>query len=125
VKEWGSIISDLEEFNKLKVPRGCILADYYPCLRGFCDASERAYAAVLLGTLMLSRLVQSVATSLSTLSSAYLWTDSMVALHWVRNRKTWKPYVQSRVKEIRELTDSNCWNFCPGALNPADLPSRG
>ena len=107
VKEWESIISDLEEFNKLKVPRGCILVDYYPvsvCLHGFCDASERAFAAVLylaskypdghiqvrllcsktrvaptvkktipplelLGTLLLSRLVRSVATSLPTHTS--------------------------------------------------------
>jgi len=29
------------------------------------------------------------------------------------------------MKEIRELTDSNCWNFCPGVLNPTNLPSRG
>jgi len=137
--EWGSIISHLEEFSKLKLPRGCIFAENYPvtvCLHSFCDASERAYAAALyfsskypdghievrllcrktrvaptvkqtiprlelLGTLMLSRLVQSVATSLPTLSSTYLWTDLTVALYWVQNRKTWKPYAQSRVREIR------------------------
>ena len=45
----------------------------------------------LLGVLMLSRLVCSVADSLPTLDCIYLWTDSMVALHWVRNKRTWKP----------------------------------
>ena len=60
----------------------------------------------LLGVLMLSRLVSSVADSPPTLDCIYLWTDSMVALHWVHNKRTWKPYVQSRVNEVRKLTDS-------------------
>ena len=48
-----------------------------------------------------------------------------MALHWVRNKRTWKPYIQSRVNEVRKLTDSKCWNYCPGILNQADLRSRG
>ena len=56
---------------------------------------------------------------------AHLWTDSMTVLHWIRNKKVWKPYVQHRVNEIREFTDVDCWNYCPGKLNPVDMPSRG
>jgi hypothetical protein len=41
------------------------------------------------------------------------------------NEKTWKQYVNQSVKEIRNLTDKESWNHCPGAMNPADLPSRG
>ena len=29
------------------------------------------------------------------------------------------------MNEIRELTDSSYWNYCPGMLNPTDLPSKG
>lgn len=46
-------------------------------------------------------------------------------LYWIRNAKPWKPYVLTRVKEIRECTALDSWRHCPGVQNPADLPSRG
>ena len=44
---------------------------------------------------------------------------------WIKNSKTWKPYVQHRVSEIRQLAKAESWRFCPGENNPGDLPSRG
>ena len=41
----------------------------------------------------------------------------MVSVSW--------QYIQNRVSEIRSLSSPDMWHFCPGSLNPVDLPSRG
>ncbi|CAB4014713.1 Hypothetical predicted protein [Paramuricea clavata] len=82
----------------------------------------------LLGATILVKLVKSVKEAMSSLKTppeVFLWSDSYTVLCWIRNDKTWKPYVQNRVKEIRELFDREKWRFCPGEINIADLPSRG
>ena len=48
----------------------------------------------------------------------------MTALCWIKNERTWKPYVQNRVEKIRQLSHWDTWRHCPGDLNPADIPSR-
>ena len=83
----------------------------------------------LLSAFLLSKLVSSVTSSLSsTLPELALkcYTDSQVALFWILGiSKEWKPFVNNRVKEIRNRVHPSCWNHCPGSSNPADLPSRG
>ena len=112
-------------------------------LRGFSDASERAFAGIVYvrtvyeDGVIVVRLVsakskvcpmkQQTIPRLELLSAnilAHYWTDSSAVLCWIRNEKS-KQYVNQRVKEIRNLTDKESWNHCPGAMNPADLPSRG
>ena len=130
---------------------------------GFCDASSRAYSAVmyvkvettvgnsvelvaaktrvflargqtiprleLLSALLLAKLIASVLTALKDdmqLSSLACFTDSKVALYWIRGlEKEWKPFVQNQVNEIRKLVSTEYWHHCPGRENPADIPSRG
>ena len=54
-----------------------------------------------------------------------LWTDSAVALSWIRSEsRSLKPFVANRVSSIQELTDNDQWHHIEGKDNPADLASR-
>ena len=55
----------------------------------------------------------------------YFWVDFMVTLYWIVNNQQWKQFVRRRVDQIIESFSREDWYFCPGFLNPADLPSRG
>ena len=83
----------------------------------------------LLSALLLSRLMHSISGALEqemSLSTPQCYTDSMVGLHWIlETDKSWKPFVQNRVEEIRRLLPPEEWSHCADESNPADLPSRG
>ncbi|GFY10080.1 uncharacterized protein TNCV_1946251 [Trichonephila clavipes] len=53
------------------------------------------------------------------------WSDSEVALWWIRERGNWSVFVANRVKEIRELTQFQSWRHVPSNMNIVDLLSRG
>ena len=58
----------------------------------------------------------------------YCWTDSTVALCWVKNPfKNWKTFVSNRVRKIYDITQElNLeWRYVPTKLNHSDLGSRG
>ena len=52
------------------------------------------------------------------------WTDSMVALSWIKKEEKWKQFVNNRVKEILSYSTKEQWRFVPGEKNPADTASR-
>lgn len=54
------------------------------------------------------------------------WTDSMVALGWIRGLPSrWKQFVANRVERIQRITSPDRWKHCPGKDNLADLVTRG
>ncbi|GBL97617.1 hypothetical protein AVEN_49130-2 [Araneus ventricosus] len=52
-------------------------------------------------------------------------SDSTTALCWIQRDQNWGNFVQNRVREIGSLTSPTVWRHLPGALNAADLVSRG
>ena len=165
--EWNRLLSSLHGPEAIVIPR-CYFDGVVDCPKsvrmvGFCDASTKAYAAVvylrieceaqvsvrflaaktrvaplggmtiprleLLSALLLSKLVSSVQEALQpevALDDPVCYTDSRVALYWIRGcRQEWKQFVENRVTSIRALVPPQCWVHCPGKENPADIPSRG
>ena len=108
------------------------VSHYYPSyeLHGFSDASSKAYAAVVYlrsvhqnGKIEVSLVASKTRVApikrqsiprLELLGATIL--ACLVNSHqsWVRNNKSWKPYVKHRMNEIRKLTDVDSWRFSPG-----------
>ncbi|XP_059047592.1 uncharacterized protein LOC131843017 [Achroia grisella] len=79
----------------------------------------------LLAALIGSRLLAESRRDLKLECEEYCWTDSNVALCWIKKELQWNTFVGNRVREIRKNTDVNNWFHIPGNSNWADLPSRG
>lgn len=81
----------------------------------------------LMGTLLSARMCSYLKQAMSlSFSTVTLWTDSMIALHWVRGPAAqWRPFVANRVMEVQKKTEPSDWRHCPGIDNPADLLTRG
>ena len=79
--------------------------------------------AAVLATRMFKMLREELELNISR---TYLWTDSEIVLHYLRNEKRrLQTFVANRVEEIKEHTLVEDWHHVPGSLNPADYVSRG
>ena len=80
----------------------------------------------LVSSHMAANLLENVRDGLTNLpvKRTVAWTDSKVALHWIRGEGNYKQYVQNRVKKIRSK-EFITWRHIPGEQNPADIGSRG
>ena len=59
------------------------------------------------------------------IKNVYCWSDSLIALWWIKqNHKTWKLWIQNRVKKIRENVNTEHWNYVTSENNPADVATR-
>ena len=76
----------------------------------------------LLSALVLARLVSSV-KMIVNFSKVCLWSDSATVLHWLNMSHTnFKPFVSSRIQEIKELLidTPDCFRYIKSSMNPAD-----
>lgn len=81
----------------------------------------------LCSALLLANLAKRVVSDMKIQHlKQYYWSDSMIALGWIRNpSKRWKTFVANRVSEIQTLTNIESWSHVKSEENPADLLSRG
>ena len=55
-----------------------------------------------------------------------MWSDSKVALHWIRGHASrWKTFVANCVAHIQTQLPDAQWRHVAGRDNPADCASRG
>ncbi|VDO89898.1 unnamed protein product, partial [Haemonchus placei] len=79
-------------------------------------------AAMMIGSKLLTFVVQNIEVHVSR---NFLWTDSSVALTWIRCNNDLPISVKDRVKVIlKNMVDVNVRHI-PESLNPADIGSRG
>ena len=81
----------------------------------------------LAGAVLSVKLVNFVKEELTIpLNSVTFWTDSVVVLHYIRNRSTrFDVYTSNRLTFIREHSQVEQWFYVETKRNPADLASRG
>lgn len=81
-------------------------------------------AAVMLSDLL--RFVNEIFSRLFPISDIYAWSDSTVALSWIRSSSSrWKTFVANRVSHIQDTIPGAHWQHVPSSSNPADIASRG
>ncbi|RLU26191.1 hypothetical protein DMN91_002357 [Ooceraea biroi] len=81
----------------------------------------------LTAALLLAKQIRYVQATLNMdIKETYMWTDSQVALTWIKTHASrWKDYVRNRVSQIQKLSADAHWRFVPGSGDPADCASRG
>ena len=75
---------------------------------------------------MAANLVDNVRTALEgfPITSVHGWSDSTVALHWIKGGGSYKQFVTNRVRKISSK-DFIEWRHVDTNHNPADIESRG
>ncbi|XP_023245115.1 uncharacterized protein LOC111642837 [Copidosoma floridanum] len=117
---WQEFPSELPRVSQLRISRW-IRADSSSQweLHGFCDASEKAYAAAVYA------VVHNKSTPRAS-STVHCWSDSQIVLAWLRGHPSrWKTYVAHRTSEIYTLIPQAIWHHVVSREKLADCASKG
>ena len=80
----------------------------------------------LMAALIGVRLMEFVRSTLKLKDpSVTCWSDSTDVIHWIRNKRPRKVFVQNRLSEILRLSEAERWKHIKGSENHADLGTRG
>ncbi|XP_036148010.1 uncharacterized protein LOC118647349 [Monomorium pharaonis] len=76
---------------------------------------------------LLAKLLEFIRESFNfKIDAFYCWTDSTVALAWVRSHSSrWKTFVSNRVADIQTCAPDAKWMYVSTRDNPAECASRG
>ena len=78
---------------------------------------------------LLSEHIISVILALSkqiSIKNVYCSSDSLIALWSIKqNHKTWKLWIQNRLKKNTENVNTEHWNYVTSENNPVDVAARG
>ena len=81
----------------------------------------------LLACVLLSELMGNVCKVLKdtvVVDKIRYWSDSEVALAWIKGGEKWSPWVQSRVKKVKKKSAPDHWDYVHTSINPADIGTR-
>ena len=82
----------------------------------------------LSGCLLLSKLISNIFSALTKchlITYINCWTDSTVALNWIKNiSKTREKWIENRLTTIRNLVNESYWFYVPTTTSPEDIPTR-
>ena len=120
--KWLKWLNTLQELQYVKVPR-CIKPDMFNDSYLEIPRLELHVQSALLSAKVSVTLVRELDISVIRM---YYWTDSMIALAYIKNvSRKFKTFVENRVSSIRELTCTDDWHHIGSGENPADIISRG
>ena len=81
----------------------------------------------LLGNVILAKLMTSVRDAVYeelTVKNYLCWSDSMIALSWIKSKKELGVFEENRVTEIKKNVSPDKWLHCRSEENPADVITR-
>lgn len=85
---------------------------------------ELEFSSILLAV-QLAVYLREVLHSKFSINNCHIWSDSLIALHWIKSDKNKRQFVQNRVNKINNLSSGFIFKYVSSSDNPADNLTRG